>query len=282
MKSSDYLFMALKYRGDDLKPEHRACLLMLADHVNADGYCWPSFKTLAAELCVKKRTAVRYVNALVDHGFLIKEHRLRGDGTYTTNRYRLSRRKLRQGVVPNLTLPSDKSGSTKSDTRGSDSSDTTGSAKSDTRGSAKSDTSNEPTQIEPTQIEPGGFVFFIENYPTKHGRAEAKRAWEELAPDPDLVGAMCGALNAQILWREQRAGTGEFIPAWPNPARWIREKRWEDQLTTSSGHAPRPQLPRNDQDLEAFAKTHGLAPARVGEQFPQFRARLQSELDQRA
>jgi DNA-binding MarR family transcriptional regulator len=72
-----------------LTPTLKLVLMALADAADKQGVCWPSISTLAKKCSVSTRTVQRSLRALVDQGLLIAEARRRGDGSSTSNRYRL-------------------------------------------------------------------------------------------------------------------------------------------------------------------------------------------------
>jgi len=68
--------------------------LILADHADSDGVCWPSYRRIAERSCLSERTVRRHVHYLIDRGIVRK---LRTGGgvaeegarSYVSNRYRL-------------------------------------------------------------------------------------------------------------------------------------------------------------------------------------------------
>lgn len=42
--------------------------LILADHADSDGICWPSYRRIAGRSCLASRTVRRYVHELIDAG----------------------------------------------------------------------------------------------------------------------------------------------------------------------------------------------------------------------
>jgi len=85
-----------------LTPTLKLILMALADAADKQGVCWPSISTLAKKCSVSTRTVQRSLRALVDQGLLVAEARRRGDGSSTSNRYRLL---IARG--DNLSLPRD-------------------------------------------------------------------------------------------------------------------------------------------------------------------------------
>ncbi len=74
----------------DLKPVPKLILLVLADIANDQGICWPSITTLAGKVGVTPRTVQRTIQRLVRRDLITVEQRYRGDGSCSSNRYRLS------------------------------------------------------------------------------------------------------------------------------------------------------------------------------------------------
>jgi hypothetical protein len=68
--------------------------LILADHCDADGFCWPSYRRLAERSCISERSVRRHVAGLIAAGLLAKVrwgHVTTRDGRplRVTNAYRL-------------------------------------------------------------------------------------------------------------------------------------------------------------------------------------------------
>lgn len=63
--------------------------LMAAKWANRDHECWPSRATIAGELHVSEDTVDRWVDQLVDSGWLTVTHTVRPDGGKGANRYKL-------------------------------------------------------------------------------------------------------------------------------------------------------------------------------------------------
>ena len=67
-------------------------------------------------------------------------------------------------------------------------------------------------------------------YPNKKSRGDAEKAWAKLKPDAELVVRMIAALVEQEVERTWKARDGLFCPEWKNPATWLRQRCWEDQV----------------------------------------------------
>ena len=75
------------------------------------------------------------------------------------------------------------------------------------------------------------FTHFWKSYPIKRGKGTALLAWQRLRPNGDLQAKILAAIEAQIRWREARAGDPNlFTPEWKHPATWLKAMGWEDQV----------------------------------------------------
>jgi hypothetical protein len=72
-----------------------------------------------------------------------------------------------------------------------------------------------------------GFDHFWDQWPKKVGKAEAEKAWKRLGPDEALQEQMLAAIDHQRDSDAWRKDGGAFIP---NPATWLRGRRWEDDV----------------------------------------------------
>ena len=70
------------------------------------------------------------------------------------------------------------------------------------------------------------FDEFWDAYPSKKGKQEAQRVWNQSRTRPSLD-VLLAAIEAQRKSRHWREG---FIP---HPATWLRQGRWEDEVDTA-------------------------------------------------
>lgn len=71
--------MAWATRQKPKTPTQRLIILHLASMANQDGICWPSYRHLADVTGLSRRTVMRNMNELCDHGFLIRKRRRDGN-----------------------------------------------------------------------------------------------------------------------------------------------------------------------------------------------------------
>lgn len=86
--------MALAYYDSvysDEELSHRAKLvyIFLKDHADKGGACWPGINTIAAGVSLSRSTVKRALNDLVKAKLVEKSSRWRGNGSLSSNLYRL-------------------------------------------------------------------------------------------------------------------------------------------------------------------------------------------------
>jgi hypothetical protein len=74
------------------------------------------------------------------------------------------------------------------------------------------------------------FERFWEAYPRQDAREDALTAWERLAPTPELVETILGAVEGQKSREDWQRENGRFIPRADN---WLNGKRWQDKGTAA-------------------------------------------------
>lgn len=80
------------------------------------------------------------------------------------------------------------------------------------------------------QSESGAFARFWEVYPKKVGKKNAQKAFAKVTVDVQIL---IEAVQKQRLSSQWCKDNGQYIP---NPATWLNEERWQDELDTNMGH----------------------------------------------
>jgi hypothetical protein len=70
------------------------------------------------------------------------------------------------------------------------------------------------------------FERFWSVYPRHIAKQNAKKSFDKLNPDDELLAVMIRAVNEQKKTDQWTKDNGQFIP---HPATWINQKRWEDE-----------------------------------------------------
>lgn len=63
-------------------------------------------------------------------------------------------------------------------------------------------------------------------YPKHVAKKSARRAWDKLHADRDLLDAVLTALEWQTRMEAWQRDGGRYVP---NPATWLNGRRWEDE-----------------------------------------------------
>ena len=80
-----------------------------------------------------------------------------------------------------------------------------------------------------------GFQAFWSAYPKKAAKISALKAFEKINPDRGLLSQMIGAIEERRKTEQWQKDSGQFIP---NPATWLNNRRWEDDLEPLTGPSP--------------------------------------------
>lgn len=78
----------------------------------------------------------------------------------------------------------------------------------------------------PAVVADEGFDVFWMQYPRREAKKDALKAFQKLAPAPDVLDAMLKAIAWQRETPSWTRDGGRYIPL---PASWIRGRRWEDE-----------------------------------------------------
>lgn len=104
--------------------------------------------------------------------------------------------------------------------------------------------STEPYPTNPKSSEPSlqerRFAEFWEEYPKKVGKKAAQTSWNKIKPDTELFERIITAVTAAKVSDQWIKEGGRYIP---NPATWLNQGRWDDELPLSPTI---PQQPRGN------------------------------------
>ena len=89
---------------------------------------------------------------------------------------------------------------------------------------------NPPKAPQGAAWEPELFERFWKAYPRHEDKASARREWDRLKPDRELMMTMCAALDRAKTSDEWLRGVGI-----PYACRWLRNHRWEEILEQEGG-----------------------------------------------
>ena len=75
------------YADTELPARAKAVYMYLRDRSDAEGKCWPSIKTIVADMKLSRSTVKRALADLERFGYLKKLPRYRANGSRTSNMY---------------------------------------------------------------------------------------------------------------------------------------------------------------------------------------------------
>lgn len=130
------------------------------------------------------------------------------------------------------------------------------------------------------------FNSFWKKYPVHKSKADALKAWKQLASDSELLAVILKAIDSQTAERAKVAASGKFIPEWKYPATWLRGRCWEDEPVAVTGESVRhtPQEIAKQKHAEELRLTnvdvrkYKLRPQMRGEPDDSFLARVKREV----
>lgn len=82
------------------------------------------------------------------------------------------------------------------------------------------------------------FAEFWTAYPKKVGKAAALKSWKRVKPDAELFERIMQAVTAAKASEQWIRESGRYIP---NPATWLNQGRWDDELTPTHQNERRTQ-----------------------------------------
>lgn len=75
------------------------------------------------------------------------------------------------------------------------------------------------------------FNIFWTAYPRRIGKIAARKAFDKINPDDDLLTVIVNAIEAQAQSDQWKREGGQFIP---HPATWLNQGRWDDELQSTA------------------------------------------------
>lgn len=131
----------------------------------------------------------------------------------------------------------------------------------------------EKSRVEKSRVEIGGnppispdavserFARFWKAYPKKVGKGAAEKAWKKIKPSAELFDTIMAAIDAAKASEQWQRENGRYIP---NPATWLNQKRWEDELPTAAPLYSQPQTGGNSGKPNTMDVLAGIIAAEEG------------------
>ncbi|WP_115704621.1 hypothetical protein [Legionella sainthelensi] len=76
------------------------------------------------------------------------------------------------------------------------------------------------------------FEQFWQQYPQRRDQLKAWEVFKQVNPDETLFINILQSLNAQIEHHHKHQAAGLWVPHWKNPANWLAQECWNDELIT--------------------------------------------------
>lgn len=111
----------------------------------------------------------------------------------------------------------------------------------------------EPVKKAKTDSFSESFKDFWKAYPKKASKTNALKEWKKIKPNDDLVRVILDALERQKKSAQWQKEDGQFIPY---PAKWLKEKRWEDYIE-STAETPSGEHSYNLNDYKSLVNNFG-------------------------
>lgn len=81
-----------------------------------------------------------------------------------------------------------------------------------------------------------GFDIFWKAYPNKKAKGKARKAWNRIRPNEDLLAEILAAIGKQSRSEQWTNESGKYIP---HPTSWLNADCWEDELKSGPHDEPR-------------------------------------------
>lgn len=190
-------------------------LVVLCDHADSDGFCYPSMETISKHTGQSIRTVQRGVKKLEELGLIRREERRNNQGYKSSDAYYVL---------------DDKLSPDKNDV----------SHQSNCPVHIESKDSIEPS-IEPSQSKPKkGFDEFYDAFPQKMGKQSAEKAYNRALKTKGVTHAILLDGARRFAKAHAAARTEKRFIA--HPTTWLNGGRWEDDLSgiTARSNSPQP------------------------------------------
>ena len=228
-KPSFYSILTADVRYDERIGDFAKLLYSdLTARCNRKGYCWPTNEQLAEDHRKNTRTIVRTLRELESAGYIATEV-IRDQKNMVVERRiwldanaRAGLEFLRKPHVENVMTPPDKNVKY-----------------------IKENNININNPLTPSG-ESELFDEFWAAYPKHVAKKPARRAWDKLHADRDLLDALLTALEWQTRTEAWQRDGGRYVP---NPATWLNGRRWEDE---PQAEAKPDKPPRRREEVEVW------------------------------
>ena len=206
---------------------------IIGDHIGKNGHAWPGVRRLGDMAGIGRNAVMRAVAKLEESGLLAVERR----GNGQANHYRI----IHESVPETGTVLDEKASleGGRSDMQKRPHNDTgpkTGPVpkrdstvpKTGTEAAPFRDPNQTDLRTRPNipSADDAQFDAFWKAYPNKVGKKAARKAWDKAKDRPPVEDVIL-AVKAQAQTKKWTKDNGQYIP---NPATWLNQGRWDDEL----------------------------------------------------
>lgn len=230
----------------ELSPTAKLVYGLISARLGEDGYCWASNEALASALLTSERTITRSIGELIDAGEVIAMH-VGAAERHGNHERRLFTRESKTGVDKNgVTADSlDKNGEASLDKNGEDYIDYKYSPNNPLEPPSGGTRVPEPAKWKPERFE--AFWAYYRKHVNPANRSAARRAWDKLKPDDELIRQIGVALKARLATdAEWSRGIGL-----PHASTYLNGRAWEDDWKIKE-----PSAGESDAPKEGFFEWH--------------------------
>lgn len=226
-----------------MPPACKAVLMALANNANDQGFCWPSIATVCEDTCYKKNAVIDAI-AWLESSKIVTTNKTNGRHTTYTVRpsdfspveYVSRMAKTRSNQLHKTTSCTVQPVAQSNPNQLHKATDqllcaTAPVAQSNTNRKEPSITVSKEPSTQVREDFDSAFASFWQEYPKKVGKAEAQKAFVKLKPDKAALQVMIDAVCWQRETDGWRKNGGQYVP---NPATWLNQRRWEDEIPASA------------------------------------------------
>lgn len=95
---------------------------------------------------------------------------------------------------------------------------------------------------------------FDNNFGSKGAKKNAEAEYLKLKPDDEMLQTMITAVINQIREKQSKRDTGQFSPDFQAVERWIKNRRWEDEINYTINRIAPTRQSKSDQNDEAVRR----------------------------
>jgi hypothetical protein len=224
----------------DLTGNEKIVYSIITGRIRENGKSWPGLRLIAKDAGITKPTVIEAISKLRAAGLIEVENR----GNGRCNHYMISQK---SGQEPLPVKDFDRSNIF-----------TTGGQETLPEAVKKLYCNRKNHLIESlTRGDDDGFSHFWKAYPRRVGKGAARKIWQKIKPDEDLLCRMIAAVERQKLSAQWQKDGGQYIP---HPSTWLNHERWEDEYQTEADPTDTPTFTPRNPTPEELRIAHGETP----------------------